>query len=197
MPESKERGLKEKSARGGARAGAGRKPGSGAFGEKTIPMRVPVSLAEEIAKALGDLRESLAKEKEDGKGARPANGRRLALPAFGGKGFPKPESWGPIFDLGAEAVPNAASSCAVRACGEWAGEGILEGDWAIADRALPIEPGDWVAAAPRGEARIARVRREGGSWILHGADGRTLSQAESLDGLAAWGKVVSIVRRLP
>jgi DNA polymerase V len=34
--------------RGGKRKGGGRKPGSGKYGEKTIPIRVPISMVQSV-----------------------------------------------------------------------------------------------------------------------------------------------------
>ena len=53
----------KKAGRGGARRGAGRKSGSGAFGEATVPMRIPMSLAAQIDKALNNFKQVVSERK--------------------------------------------------------------------------------------------------------------------------------------
>lgn len=192
---------KKKSSRGGARAGAGRKKGSGAFGEQTVPMRVPVSLAPHVEKALMDLRERATAEKELGQSARRMRETEIRLPVLGGAAFPKEEALGPFFDLGKEAIPNAASSYAVRANiavggNDWADHGIFDGDWAIVDRSASLSCGDLVAAGIDGAARLSRLSEAEGGWAIHDSDGNRIASADRAESLGVWGKVVSILRRM-
>ncbi len=184
-------GGKKKSARGGARAGAGRKPGSGAFGEKTVPMRIPVSLAQEVERELQRRRDEIAKGKGLARDARPIQWKPLGIPAAGKE--PGDPEW---LDLGREMAPSAASSWAMRMPEDWEEEGLRQRDWAIVDRAAKLREGDLVAALREGAPVAARLERDGERWILRGPGGAALAEAPSPEDLGAWGTIVSLARRL-
>lgn len=155
--------------RGGSRPGAGRKAGTGGYGEPTQPVRVPVSL-------LPLLRAWLVAHG----GAAPAGARRpardpaaRALPLFGSKvpaGFPSPadDHQDDALDLNEHLVRHPAATFFVRAQGDsMVGAGIHSGDLLVVDRSLEPKSGAVVVAVVNGELTVKRLRVEGGRvWLL-------------------------------
>lgn len=157
--------------RGGARPGAGRKSGSGAFGEATQPIRVPMALVAGVERALSDYKERVARAREAGAGVAPlreeAIGVDEALIAQGGPSG-KPVS------IGALLAQNPESSFAWTADRDIPAMGIVVGDALIIDRAAKAEQGSILA-----------------QW---GEAGIELSRAVA-EGQAAWGVAVALARK--
>lgn len=158
--------------RGGARPGAGRKSGSGAFGEATQPIRVPLALVAGVERALSDYKERVARAKEAGAGVAPLSKEEIggdsALVAQGGPSG-KPVS------IGALLAQNPESSFAWTADRDIPALGIFVGDALIIDRAAKAGRGSILAQW--GEAGIELSRAAG-------------------EGEAAWGVAVGLARKL-
>lgn len=143
-------------ARGGKRPGAGRPKGSGKYGEATIPVRVPVSMAEDIQKWA----------KQGGRG----------IPLFGGTvraGMPTSaddfvEAHINIHD---HVVRRPDATFLVRVQGDsMIDAGINEGDLLVVDRSLPATDGKTIVAAVDGELTVKVLRRGKSGVELHPAN---------------------------
>ena len=106
--------------RGGIRKGAGRKAGTGAYGEKTIPIRVPLSTVGSVRSLLAGMRSLKSQDVEWG-GIHPKP-PPLALPLYGTKvaaGFPSPadDHLDRMLDLNELLITNPAATFYVRVSG--------------------------------------------------------------------------------
>lgn len=185
---------------GGARAGAGRKVGSGQYGEPGRAVYVPDSQVPVIVDYLAALRERRSLE-DDGvlarepRAIRPQRRRaRLALVGFraaAGAGGHAEDYIEEQVDLNAHLIRQGheGSTFIVRASG-WSmiGAGIHDGDEVIVDRA--IEPTNMcvVVAAIEGDLVIKRLKMRGGKLALvsdnpHYPE-RTIKEGERLE---IWG----------
>lgn len=131
--------------RGGRRAGAGRPAGSGKYGEATVPLRVPVSLAGAV--------ESFVEN------------AGYQIPLYSCKvaaGFPSPADdyiEGKL-DLNEYLIRTPAATFFVRATGEsMLGAGIFPDDLLIVDRSLTPKHGDVVIAVLNGELTVKRLHQ--------------------------------------
>ncbi|MBN2700276.1 MAG: translesion error-prone DNA polymerase V autoproteolytic subunit [Methylothermaceae bacterium] len=188
---------KKPNRRGGARPGAGRKPGTGPYGEPTRAVRVPVS-------ALSVLKAWLA-----AKGKTPPGGNSLPAPAptghrlplFGAKvpaGFPSPadDHQEDSLDLNQHLVKHPAATFFVRVEGDsMTGAGIHHGDLLVVDRALEPKSGSIVVAAINGELTVKRLKIEGERlWLMpENPDFKPLEIGEGMEFLI-WGVVAHAVR---
>ena len=182
--------------RGGVRPGAGRKPGSGPFGEPTQPVRLPVSLVPTVRAWLAGLAEAAA-----GGALRPAERPSfLPLPLYGSRiaaGFPSPadDDLEGTLDLNAHLIRQPAATFFLRVQGDsMIGAGIRDGDLLVVDRAREAKSGSIVVAAVDGELTLKRLKIEGERvWLLpENPDFRPL---EIRDGMALvlWGVVAHVV----
>lgn len=163
--------------RGGARPGAGRKSGSGAFGEGTVPMRIPASMAPAVDSALEEFKRRVAEAKQAG-----SELRALDLPSLSGKALslasvaPGAPSGKPV-DI-ARAVAKRPESCfAWTAPADQPDLGLLAGDMVVVDRSGKAAAGSVVAVW--GERGIELSARSKGA-----------KQTEP------WGVAVAVVRKL-
>ncbi len=144
---------------GGPRPGAGRKPGSFAYGEPTVALRVPQSWAIILKARLQ------ARKRPLPVGAlRPApEPTPLSLPLFDGSvpaGFPSPaEDYAEgKLDLNEYLVEHEAATFYVRVKGHsMSGAGILDGDIIAVDRALEPRHGDIVLAVIDNELTVKEL----------------------------------------
>ena len=188
----------EKAKRGGARAGAGRKPGTGLYGEPTVAVRVPAS---RLLLVKGWL-ERVAREGSDGR-VRPVAPRpvALALPFYGSRvaaGFPSPADdhlEGPI-DLNEHLVAHPAATFVVKVEGESrVGAGIRNGDLLVVDRSREAKSGSIVVAVVGGELTVKRLRIEKGRvWLApENPAFRPIEVGEGAE-LVIWGVVAHAIR---
>jgi DNA polymerase V len=185
---------------GGYRPGAGRKIGTGDYGEKTKPVRIPVS-------ALPAVKALLARVSLKPTGADilrlPAQLSQVPLPLFGSRvpaGFPSPadEHQEDTLDLNAHLIPHPADTFLVRAQGaSMIGAGIDDGDLLIVDRSLEAASGDIVVAALNGELTVKRLlTKDGKVWLMpENPEFKPLEITEGTD-LHIWGVVSSAVHAL-
>ncbi|MBK5962935.1 peptidase S24/S26A/S26B [Thiocystis minor] len=182
--------------RGGARPGAGRKPGSGPHGEPTQPIRLPVS-------AIPAVRAWLAARlplPEDALTVSPCPAA-LALPLYGSRisaGFPSPadDDLEGTLDLNEHLVQHPAATFFVRVQGDsMIGAGIHHGDLLVVDRALEAKSGSIVVAVVDGELTVKRLKVAGARvWLM--AENPAFPPLELRDGQALhlWGVVAHAVR---
>ena len=178
--------------RGGARLGAGRKSGSGAFGEGTVPMRVPMSMAVEIEQALEDLKEHVA------------NGQIAArsMSALGGKsqrlaelGAPAPQ--GKAVDLSKMLASHPETCCAWRAVDDLLEWGVKQGDVVVIDRSQTPHEGSLGAFWFEGGVELMVVERSAqGVQARRCGVKKPACEAASFAELPVWGVAVGLARKL-
>lgn len=131
--------------RGGKRLGAGRRAGTGKFGEATQPLRVPMSLVEPVLAFL------------DAKGhTYPLYASRVQA------GFPSPADDYMEGQLNVHSllVKHPAATFFVRVQGDsMIGAGIHEGDLLVVDRSLTATSGKVVIAVVNGELTVKRLHQ--------------------------------------
>jgi len=182
---------------GGKRQGAGRKAGSGAFGEPTQAIRVPMSLIP----TLKTLLEQYGKPPQE-MALLPLTDRpsTLALPLFASKvaaGFPSPadDYVEKSLDLNELLVQNPAATFFARAEGEsMINAGIFPNDILVVDRSLEPVAGKIVVCALNGELTVKRLIHEHGQWLLKAENPdypNILLQAEW--DMVIWGVVTRVI----
>ena len=158
-----------KTTRGGYRPGAGRKPGAGPFGEATVTMRIPISLAD-------SLRGWLATRKRDNQAPSirlgntvewvgPAAQEPSALfrPLFLSNvpaGFPSPadDYVEERIDLNAHLIKHPSATFFLRVKGHsMTGSGIFDNDLVVVDRSLDPVDGSVIIAVVDGELTVKRL----------------------------------------
>ncbi len=187
--------------RGGARPGAGRRVGSGRWGEATQVVRLPVSRIPEIQAWL-QVTPRLGAELA---GLEPAHpGAPLVRPLFSSRvpaGFPSPAeeyAEGPL-DLHHYLIRHPAATFYVRVTGQsMTGAGILDGDVLVVDRAREPRHGDIVVAVIDNELTVKELDSQGPTPRLlpHHPDFAVIDLRPGQE-LQIWGVVGGVVRRLP
>lgn len=170
--------------RGGQRIGAGRRPGTGKYGEKTRPLRVPESLVDAVQAFV------------ETKGYR--------LPLYTSRveaGFPSPAddySEGTL-DLNELLIKNPSATFYVKAQGKSMIEaGISEGDLLVVDRSVDVVSGKIVIAVVNGELTVKRFQKkpDGSVFLLpENPDFKPLRITDEMD-FSVWGVVTSVIRPL-
>ncbi len=180
--------------RGGRRPGAGRKPGSGPYGEPTRPVRVPVSLVPTVRSWLTHLGRHRARPFAQVP-------TTLLLPLYGSRiaaGFPSPadDHQEDSLDLNEYLVKHPAATFFVRVEGDsMTGAGIHHGDLLVVDRAIEPKAGHIVVAVVDGELTVKRLEaREGRLWLM--PENPAYPPLEIREGMEflIWGVVAHAVR---
>ncbi len=202
---------KDKPGRGGKREGAGRKAGSGPYGEATKVMRVPGSKVTLIKTWLQQWQELNADNERNEQHAidrdvgfkpiKPVS--ELALPVFSHKviaGFPSPadDNQEETIDLNEAFVPCAKTSFVVRVQGDSMQQaGILPGDQLVIDRSITPVSGNIVIASVNGDLTLKRLIKQAGQIWLYPENPayQPIAVAEETE-LVIWGVVVSVLRKL-
>ncbi len=156
---------------GGVRPGAGRKPGSGVYGEPTVPIRVPRSEVDTIVSYLDAHRQDT-----QAVGPRPISMQPsvIHLVAFASRvaaGFPSPATdyIDDAIDLNAELIiPGHEASTFVLRVKGWSmhNAGIFDGDRIVVDRALDPMQGDVVVAILNNDLTIKSLGKIDGRLAL-------------------------------
>ena len=185
------------SRRGGARPGAGRKPGSGPYGEPTQPVRLPISLVPAVRAWLATLADGAAAGAPQTFTRHPS---ALPLPLYGlriAAGFPSPadDDIEGTIDLNEYLIRHPAATFFLRVQGDsMIGAGIRDGDLLVVDRAREAKSGSIVVAAVNGELTLRRLKVEGERvWLL--PENPDFAPLEIRDGtaLVVWGVVAHTV----
>lgn len=187
--------------RGGARPGAGRRPGSNDYGESTRAIRVPVSRLPEIRAWLGRLKAQRGlPARLDGAWLPDQDAVRLRLPLFASRvpaGFPSPadDYVDQRLDLHEHLIDHPAATFFVTVSGDsMLGAGMHDGDLLIVDRSLEPVDGRIVIAAVNGELTVKRLSlKHGEAWLVpENPAYEPLRIAEELD-CVIWGVVTRVI----
>lgn len=204
---------KSKNTHGGAREGAGRKKGSGAYGESTKVMRVPESKVgiikswlveqaegEHQAEILADL-QTAAKDKMHVQ--LPTTGEAVSLPLYSHKvvaGFPSPadDYVEMTLDLNEKLVRNKAATFLLTVQGDSMKKiGIKDGDILVVDKSLTPSDGKIVIAAVDGELTVKRLSiKSTGSWLVPENDHYPPILIREEADVVIWGVVTSTISLL-
>jgi DNA polymerase V len=197
------------SSHGGSRDGAGRKPGSGAFGESTQPVRVPESKLAAVVEFLAAYRDARTLEDDGVRVSLPRSVRHsrrhrhvpvVGFRAQAGFGNPAEDYIEEHIDLNAHLIRQGheASTFIVRAQG-WSmvGAGIHDGDEVIVDRAMEATDNAVVVATVNGDLVIKRLKLRGGKISLTSDNPhypeRTIAEGETLE---IWGVCTRVLHSL-
>lgn len=166
--------------RGGRRKGAGRKQGSGKFGEPTKAIRIPES---EVAHVLKLVQHRFYKIP-------------LYLCAVAA-GFPSPaeSTVEGEFDLNELLIKHPAATFFVRASGSsMINAGIFDNDILVVDKSLEPTSGKVVVVALNGELTVKRLMKEGKKIILM-PENEAYPNVEIEEGseLHIWGVVTNVI----
>lgn len=169
--------------RGGSRIGAGRPKGQGKFGEKTKPIRVPISKVNSIMNFI--------------------NNNSLSLPLYSSKvpaGFPSPadDHMEEKLDLNTHLVKHPTATFFVKASGDsMVGAGIHDGDILVVDRSLEPRQGRVVIAAIDGQLTVKRLKIKGPKTFLvpENKKFRSIELNENND-VKIWGIVTSVIHKV-
>ncbi len=181
--------------RGGKREGAGRSKGSGKFGEPTKPIRLPISLVEQIEQLQQRVQEPSVEDVLD-----LVRATRYTLPLYMdavSAGLPtQAEDFieGKI-DLNRHLVKNPTSTFLVRVTGDSMIEaGIHSGDALIVDRSLKPDDQKIVIAVLNGELTVKRMHYEKKRLFLMPANPNypAIAIAEGME-LQVWGVVTNVI----
>lgn len=186
--------------RGGRREGAGRKPGLGPWGEKTIPVRIPLSQKQNVLAFLH-------RQKAQPVTSLPAEALlpaiepvRLSVPLFSNRiaaGFPSPadDYIENRLDLNQLLIRNPAATFFLKVKGHsMKNAGIFDGDTIVVDRSLDIRHHHIVVAAVDGELTVKRLSMEQGRTRLV-AENPEFPDIELKEGqeLVIWGVVTNVI----
>ena len=169
--------------RGGARIGAGRPKGQGKFGEKTKPIRVPLSMVDNVLSFI--------------------NSSDLSLPIYSNKvtaGFPSPadDHIEGKLDLNTHLIKHPSATFFVKATGDsMIGAGIHEGDILVVDRSLEPRNGKVVIAAVDGQLTVKRLQKKGSKTFLvpENKKFRSIELNENND-VKIWGVVTNVIHKV-
>ncbi len=194
---------KSKAKRGGKRLNAGRKEGTGKFGEPTAVMRVPASQKDKIIDFLEHYQSKKPISNIDGFRIPAIDPSELALPLFSSSvraGFPSPadDHVEGRLDLNDYLIKQADATFFVKIIGDsMIDAGIFEGDIAVIDRARLASLGNTVLAVIDGEFTIKILHQsEHGRPVLLPAN-PVFSPIEIKEGMnfEIWGVVTGTVRK--
>lgn len=149
--------------RGGRRPGAGRPHGTGMYGEKTKPLRIPLSLMDDVAKFVASkgYRLPLYTTHVPAARARCAQNKNLAGNASG-PDMPD-DSVEEYVQLNELLVSNPDSTWLVTVKGDsMIKAGIFKGDILVVDSSLEAKHGQIVLASLNGEVTVKRLYSKGG-----------------------------------
>lgn len=187
--------------RGGTRTGAGRKPNTGIFGEKTIAKRIPVSLVKQVENFIHSIKKEISvgfNLKEVGL----MRSHQLNLPLFASRvqaGFPSPadDYLEASLDLNQHLIQHPAATFFVRASGEsMINAGIHNNDILVVDRSLEPKHGDIIIAALNSELTVKRLHVSHKKVILkpENPDYPVIEITEEMEFLI-WGVVTSVIHQ--
>lgn len=196
--------IKAMSNRGGSRPGAGRRPGTGPFGEKTRTVRIPESQIPAVRRFLEANRHPGIVLPTGGEVyAVTLTPRRLSRPLYGSKvqaGFPSPadDYVEQQLDLHELLVKREAATFYVKVQGDsMVGAGIQEGDILVVDRSVEPVDGKIVIAVLNGELTVKELSRKHGKvQLIPRNDAYPPIDISSESDLIIWGVVTGIVRQL-
>jgi len=175
------------SSHGGKRQGAGRKRGSGSFGEETKVVRIPASRVPEVKQWLMQLTQ---------------NHPPLSLPLYGHKiaaGFPSPADdyvEGQL-DLNEHLIPHKEATFFLRVSGDsMINVGIQCGDLLVVDRSIEPKNNKIVIAALDGELTVKRLSmKKGKTFLVPENDNFSAIEVKDEQDMVIWGVVTSVIHQ--
>lgn len=190
---------KARPSHGGKRAGAGRKPGSGLYGEPTKVIRVPESKVAELKNWLTSLHTLPDSEQV----FRPQVRSHLSLNLYSHKvvaGFPSPadDNIEASIDLNEHFIRQPETTFLVKVQGDSMKQGgIHNGDLLVVDRGIIPQDGKIVIAAIDGELTVKRLSvKSTGTWLVPENDSYEPILVRESSDLMIWGVVTSVMRSL-
>lgn len=197
--------MSAKTSHGGARPGAGRKPGYGPYGEPTQALRIPISQVPSVQTSLERYR--LSKQGQASSTVTaisfPFIGPSQPLPLYGSKvraGFPSPadDYLERHLDLNEHLIRHPEATFFLRVQGDsMEGEGIHDGDLLVVDRTEEPTHGRIVVAAVNGELTVKKLFSRKGRVSLvaaHPDYPPILIKEET--GLEIWGVVTNVIHKV-
>lgn len=185
---------------GGARPGAGRKPGSGAYGEPTQPVRVPISQVDTVVAYLDARRQNTTADEPRQVRQTPSPIQLIAIAQRIPAGWPSPAAdyLDDTIDLNAELIlPGHAEATFVLRVKGWSMmlAGIMDGDRIVVDRALDPQQGDIVVAVLNNDLTVKRLGEVDGKLALipENPHFQPIVMKEG-DELVVWGVVTHCLR---
>jgi len=183
---------------GGKRQGAGRKPGSGTFGEATKVIRIPTSRVPEVKQWLKQLNSSHPQLVSKRAGSSPP----MLLPLYGHKvaaGFPSPADdyvEGQL-DLNEHLIPHKEATFFLRVSGDsMINVGIQSGDLLVVDRSLEPKNNKIIIAAIDGELTVKRLSLSNGKiWLKPENDNLSPIEVKNEQEMVIWGVVTSVIHQ--
>jgi len=169
--------------RGGLREGAGRPKGSGKFGQKTKPIRIPECFIDDVMAFVAH------------------DGYKFPLYACAvSAGFPSPadDYTDKSLDLNEHLIKNPAATFFVRVTGDSMIEaGIHDGDTLIVDRSITPTNDSIVIAAVDGNLTVKRLLKKGKKVYLMPANSQ-FSPIELNDNndVTIWGVVTTVLHQV-
>lgn len=189
---------------GGKRNGAGRKKGSGAFGEATKVVRIPESQVDTVKLWLQNYKDQISDASLESLEA--INGMieeaAQKLPLYSHKvvaGFPSPadDFVEARLDLNEKLAPNHNSTFLLKVQGESMRDaGIFEDDILVVDRSVTPKSGKIVIAALDGELTVKRldIRNDGTYLLPENPDYPDIKVSEGSE-MVIWGVVTSCIHQ--
>jgi DNA polymerase V len=199
--------VEKKMPKGGRRPGAGRRPNTGSYGERTVAKRIPESLAKDLEQFISSLSE---RQNRSGftvgpnvKQLGPISSSNINLPLFSSyvqAGFPSPadDHHEESLDLNKHLIQHPAATFFVRASGNsMINAGINNNDILVVDRSLEPKHGDIVIAALNSELTVKRLYAKDNKVSLkpENSEYPIIEITEEMEFLI-WGVVTSVVHQL-
>jgi DNA polymerase V len=198
----RDQAMDKKSKAGGYRSGAGRPKGTGKYGEKTCPVRVPLSLLPEIEAMVADKLNPMAAApitRSDNLIPLP----RLQIPLYANRvaaGSPSPveDDIERHVDLNQYLVKQPSDTFLVRAEGDsMINAGIYENDLLVVDRAIKPTDGKIIIAVVNGQLTVKRLSDKPGHMCLlpENPHYKPIEITEEVE-LTIWGVVRHVLHAL-
>ncbi len=166
---------------GGKRKGAGRPASSGPFGEPTTPLRLPISLVDDVRRFVAHQGYRL-----------PLYSSRVAA------GFPSPadDHIEKTLDLNTHLIRHPAATFFVRAIGDsMKNAGIHDNDILVVDRSLEPLPGKIAVVALDGQLTVKRLAKSNNGTLRLMPENPDYAPIEIQEGndVYIWGIVTSVI----
>ena len=172
-----------KKGRGGARPGAGRPKGQGPYGEATKPIRIPVSMIDQVMNFVKT-------------GNKP-------LPLFScsvAAGFPSPadDHLEGSLDLNDHLIKHPSATFFVRVSGDsMIKAGIHHDDILVVDRSLEARNGKVIIAAVEGQLTVKRLQRgKGKTMLMPENDAYAPITVHDDNDMVIWGVVTNVIHQV-
>ncbi len=169
--------------RGGVRPGAGRPKGTGKFGEKTVPVRVPMSMVEEVQAFIE---------------AKGYNVPLFSCKVAAGEPVWADEHIEDYLRLSPDMVRKQEDTFCVTVSGEsMLGAGINPGDILVVDKAIEVTNGKIVVAAVDGHLTVKRFCKTNDvkELVPENEDYQPIEINDQTD-VVIWGVVTNIVHQV-